>query len=83
MGQAWSASVPEAAAVMTQADRILDEVLGTSLSGRCFEGPAEDLNRTDISQPAILACSVACWHGLQASGVETTAVAAAGRGAFG
>jgi [acyl-carrier-protein] S-malonyltransferase len=36
-----------------------DEALGFKLSGLIFEGPAEDLVRTAITQPAILAASVA------------------------
>ncbi len=36
-----------------------DEALGFSISTICFEGPAEDLNLTFHSQPAILATSIA------------------------
>jgi [acyl-carrier-protein] S-malonyltransferase len=35
-------------------------VLGFDLASICFEGPAEKLNQTDISQPAIFTTSVAC-----------------------
>ncbi|MEZ6232689.1 MAG: ACP S-malonyltransferase [Phycisphaerales bacterium] len=60
--------------------------VGAPLSTLCFEGPAETLNRTDVSQPAIFVTSVACWAGLAARwGVapdirasETPIVAAAG-----
>ena len=34
-------------------------VLGFDIAKICFEGPAEQLNRTDIAQPAILATSMA------------------------
>jgi [acyl-carrier-protein] S-malonyltransferase len=49
-----------------------DTALGESLSGLCFEGPAERLLLTEHTQPAILAMSVAVWrlaesHGLRAS----------------
>ncbi|MBX9735746.1 MAG: ACP S-malonyltransferase, partial [Phycisphaerales bacterium] len=37
-----------------------------TLSELCFNGPAELLNRTDVSQPAIYAAGVACWRGLLA-----------------
>lgn len=37
---------------------LADEVLGFKLSTICFEGPAERLNQTDISQPALF--TVAC-----------------------
>jgi [acyl-carrier-protein] S-malonyltransferase len=36
-----------------------DEIVGYSLSEICFEGPAEDLNSTAISQPAIFVTSAA------------------------
>ena len=36
-----------------------DEHLGFSLSGLCFNGPAERLNATDMSQPAMFAASAA------------------------
>jgi len=38
---------------------LADEVLAFSLSRLCFEGPEEDLRRTELQQPAILATSVA------------------------
>jgi [acyl-carrier-protein] S-malonyltransferase len=49
-----------------------DAALGESMSGLCFEGPAERLLLTEYTQPAILAMSVAVWrlaesHGLRAS----------------
>ena len=37
-------------------------VLGYDLWNLCQNGPAEDLNRTDRTQPAILAASVALWR---------------------
>jgi [acyl-carrier-protein] S-malonyltransferase len=36
-----------------------DEALGFSLSKMCFEGPEEDLKRTEFQQPALLAVSIA------------------------
>ena len=44
------------------ARRIFDEadsVLGASISAACFEGPAERLDDTQVSQPAILTTSIA------------------------
>lgn len=38
------------------------EALGYDLWTLCQEGPEADLNRTDITQPAILAASVALWR---------------------
>jgi [acyl-carrier-protein] S-malonyltransferase len=66
MGKAWFDGSPEARAVFEAADRRLGSRLGASLSKLCFEGPADALNKTDVSQPAIYTTSVACWRGLLA-----------------
>src|SRR4051812_44439868 len=66
MGRAWYDASPEARAVLDAADRILGNRLGAKLTELCFAGPADRLNRTDISQPAIYATSIACWRGLLA-----------------
>src|SRR5690606_4680685 len=69
MGRAWRDSSPEAAAIFAAADEILAthaEAPIKGLSGLCFEGPEDQLNRTDISQPAIYTASIACWRGLLA-----------------
>jgi [acyl-carrier-protein] S-malonyltransferase len=68
MGKPWYDASPEARAVFDDADRILAGRLpgGAKLTELCFAGPAEVLNRTDVSQPAIYVCSVACWRGLMA-----------------
>jgi len=39
-----------------------DDLLGFSLSAICFAGPAEELKRTSIAQPALLAVSTAYWR---------------------
>lgn len=39
-----------------------DAALGFSVSRLCFEGPADELEKTDIQQPAIFATSVALWR---------------------
>lgn len=66
MGKAWFDASPEARAVFQEADRILGDRLGAPLSSLCFSGPVERLNQTDVSQPAIYVCSVACWRALLA-----------------
>lgn len=81
MGKAWYDASPEARAVFDLADRQLGERLGAPLTRLCFEGPAERLNQTDASQPAIYTASVASWRGLLAkrglgSGEGTVAAAA-------
>ncbi|MCA8940395.1 MAG: ACP S-malonyltransferase [Planctomycetes bacterium] len=63
MGKDLAESIPEAKAVFERAD----EALGFGLSKLCFEGPAEELNRTDVSQPAILAHSWAVVEALKTS----------------
>ena len=40
-----------------------DEVLGFSISNMCFEGPEENLNKTENTQPAILTMSIAALKG--------------------
>lgn len=78
MGRRWVEISPAAKGVFEQADRILRDELGGSLSDICFGGPEERLNRTDISQPAIYVCSIASWHGLIERGADWTIAAAAG-----
>jgi [acyl-carrier-protein] S-malonyltransferase len=60
-------------------DRATD-ILGLDLPGVCFQGPAERLNSTDISQPAIYVASLAALESLRANEpeMETSCVAAAG-----
>ena len=55
MGKGLCASSPAAAEVFEQAD----EMLGYPLSEICFHGPKETLNDTAVTQPALLATSVA------------------------
>ena len=56
----------------------LGDELGAPLSAICFEGSEDRINRTDVSQPALYACGVACWAGLheQTPGLEIATVAA-------
>ena len=57
MGKSLSEAFPAARERFEQAD----EALGFSLSKLCFEGPDEDLKRTENTQPALVAVSVAAW----------------------
>jgi [acyl-carrier-protein] S-malonyltransferase len=66
MGKAWFDASPEARAVFELADKELGTRLGAPLSKLCFEGPAERLNETDVSQPALFVAGVASWRGLLA-----------------
>jgi [acyl-carrier-protein] S-malonyltransferase len=56
----------ELPAVRTLFDRA-GEVLGFDLRKLCFEGPAEALEATDVSQPAIFVASLAALESLKAS----------------
>ncbi|MBI2822125.1 MAG: ACP S-malonyltransferase [Acidobacteria bacterium] len=71
MGKELAERYPEARTVFEQADA----VLGFSLSRLCFEGPAEELNLTANTQPAILTCSVAALRVLQRGGLEPSLMA--------
>jgi [acyl-carrier-protein] S-malonyltransferase len=62
MGRRLSTEHRVARATLAEAD----EVLGMHLSRLCFEGPEDDLVRTENAQPAILAVSVALWRALTA-----------------
>jgi [acyl-carrier-protein] S-malonyltransferase len=55
MGRALADSSPEAAAVFAAADA----ALGEPITRLAWDGPEEDLNRTEHSQPALLATSIA------------------------
>ena len=74
MGTAWHDASPVAAATFAEAD----DVLGIALSKLCFEGPEEDLNRTDIAQAALYTVSVASHRALVDRGEIGDVVAAAG-----
>ncbi len=82
MGKLWSEASEASRAIFEQADEILGDSLGAPLSTLCFEGPADTLNRTDVSQPAIYTASAACFAGwLDSENItkkELNIVAAAG-----
>jgi [acyl-carrier-protein] S-malonyltransferase len=78
---------PAAQAAFERAER----VLGMPVRRLCFEGPGEELNRTDVLQPCVMTCSWAAYevwresHGMEKVKVmaghslgEFTALAAAG-----
>ncbi|MDD4939612.1 MAG: ACP S-malonyltransferase [Candidatus Omnitrophica bacterium] len=58
MGKDLSGSFPQSKKVFD----IADEVLGFPLSRLCFEGPLEELTKTQNCQPAILVTSIAAWE---------------------
>lgn len=74
MGADFAERSPAARARFDQAD----EVLGLSLTKLCFEGPIEELTRTDIAQPAIYTCSLAALAAFEEVHGAIEAIAAAG-----
>ncbi|MEP6636040.1 MAG: ACP S-malonyltransferase [Acidobacteriota bacterium] len=64
MGKDLAENFPAARAVFEE----VDDVLGFQLSRLCFEGPAESLQLTENTQPAILATSIAALRAMQAEG---------------
>ena len=62
MGRDLWEQYPAARAVFEEAD----EALGFALSELCFEGPAEELQLTENTQPAILTVSVAALRAMEA-----------------
>lgn len=71
MGKSLADAFPEAAAAFAEADA----ALGFSISRLCFEGPDEELKRTEITQPAMVTVSVAAFRVLQAKGLAPDYVA--------
>jgi len=58
MGKDLYNSFPEAKEIWDKADK----VLGFSIAQHCFNGPLEELTKTNNCQPAIVAMSIACWQ---------------------
>jgi [acyl-carrier-protein] S-malonyltransferase len=76
MGRELDREVPAVTALFDQAG----EILGIDLRRLCLEGPAEALEATDVSQPAIFVASLAALESLKLS---NPAVVAACQGAAG
>jgi [acyl-carrier-protein] S-malonyltransferase len=72
MGKDLADKFPVARQVFEEAD----DALGFSLSRLCFEGPAEDLQLTENTQPAILAVSIAAFRALESVGTAAPAFVA-------
>ncbi|HEU0119662.1 MAG TPA: ACP S-malonyltransferase [Bryobacteraceae bacterium] len=71
MGKTLAESSAVAKAVFAEAD----DALGFSLSSLCFGGPEEELKKTENTQPALLAVSVAAWTVLRERGLRPDFVA--------
>jgi [acyl-carrier-protein] S-malonyltransferase len=61
MGRELASAYPEAAAVYEEAS----EELGFDLAKLCFEGPLEQLSQTELTQPALVATSLAALRAVQ------------------
>ena len=72
MGKELAERFPAARQVFEEAD----DALGFAISRLCFEGPAEDLQLTENTQPAILSVSVAAFRALQSAGIGAPAFVA-------
>ncbi len=71
MGRELAEAFPAARAAFDEAD----QALGFPLSQLCYDGPAEQLQLTANTQPAILATSVAAYRVLQEKGIRPVWVA--------
>jgi [acyl-carrier-protein] S-malonyltransferase len=71
MGKLLAEQFPTARETFERADEALD----LSLSRLCFEGPEEELKKTENTQPALLAVSVAAWRVLGHAGYRPDIVA--------
>lgn len=71
MGKSLAENFPAARERFEQAD----EALGFPLSKLCFEGPDADLRRTENTQPALVAVSIAAWAVLVSEAGEPDYVA--------
>jgi [acyl-carrier-protein] S-malonyltransferase len=71
MGRALYESFPAAKAVFDEAS----SVLGYDAAALCFEGPADRLNLTEYTQPALLTASIAAYRLLEPGGLRPLCVA--------
>lgn len=71
MGRGFYEALPSVKAVYDEASSIL----GYDIAQLCFEGPAERLNLTEYTQPALLVSSAAALKALEPAGVKPLAVA--------
>ena len=72
MGKALADAFP----VCRESFEEADAALGEPLSELCFHGPAERLQITEYTQPAILAVSVAAWRLVESRGLRAMLISA-------
>ena len=68
--------LPENFAVAREVFEEADEALGFAISRLCFDGPAEELQLTENTQPAILTVSVAAYRAARSEGLLDPGVVA-------
>jgi len=78
MGRSLAERYPEAREVFERGD----QVLGFKLSTLCFEGPIEELTRTENTQPALLVTSVAAARVLERRQIHASVGAGHSAGEF-
>jgi [acyl-carrier-protein] S-malonyltransferase len=66
MGSAFAERFPEARAVYDEGS----EAVGFDLARLCFEGPIEELTKTELQQPALVATSLACLRAVETLGIR-------------
>ncbi len=66
MGRELYENIPVSKEIFDKAD----EALGFKISSLCFEGPEDELNITENTQPAILTTSIAAMKALEEKGVK-------------
>ncbi|HEX2111066.1 MAG TPA: ACP S-malonyltransferase [Gaiellaceae bacterium] len=66
MGRAVAEAFPEARAVFDEAS----SAAGFDVARLCFEGPIDDLTRTELQQPALVATSLACLRAVETAGIR-------------
>ena len=71
MGRAFYDVVPEVRNVYEEATGIL----GYDIAKLCFDGPADRLNSTEYTQPALLTVSIAALRAFEPAGIRSIAVA--------
>jgi [acyl-carrier-protein] S-malonyltransferase len=71
MGRAFYDALPEIRKVYEEAAAILRY----DIAGLCFDGPADRLNVTEYTQPALLTVSIAALRAFEPAGIRSMAVA--------
>src|SRR5919108_5637503 len=66
MGRAIADAFPAARAVYEEAS----DAVGFDVAKLCFEGSIEELTRTELQQPALVATSIACLRAVRTLGIE-------------